>query len=391
MQNTYQSMPARDIRNQYDREDSYLRPAAERASASRGRTHPEPAHPLRTPFERDRDRIIHSAAFRRLEYKTQVFVNHEGDYYRTRLTHTLEVAQIARSLARFLQLNEDLAEAVALVHDLGHPPFGHAGEAELAELMAGDGGFEHNRQALRVVDTLEERYSEFPGLNLTWEVREGIVKHSPLFRSAPRPAGWIEFGEGDWPSLEAQAADLADEIAYNVHDVDDGMAAGMIGITELHSLGIWREAVAPRLPESLSPVRQRYYALRSLIDFLVRDAVEATEARLAQWSIETPAAARAAPGAAVEFSAKTRSLSDELRDFLRDRVYGNHRVQRMNRKARRVLRDLWKEYREHPRQLPPEARRPGDPPRALCDYLAGLTDRAALREHARLFDPLTLT
>lgn len=384
-------MPARDRTNQFEREDACLRPAAERASASRGRTYPEPDHPLRTPFERDRDRIIHSSAFRRLEYKTQVFVNHEGDYYRTRLTHTLEVAQIARSLARFLQLNEDLAEAVALVHDLGHPPFGHAGEFELAELMAGDGGFEHNRQALRVIDTLEERYADFPGLNLTWEVREGIAKHSSLFRSTARPAEWAEFDEGDWPSLEAQAADLADEIAYNVHDVDDGMAAGMIRIAELHTLGIWREAVAPRLPEALSPVRERYYALRSLIDFLVRDVVGATEARIAEWSIETPAAARTAAAPSVEFSAGTRSLSDELRDFLRDRVYGNHRVQRMNHKARRVLRDLWSEYREHPRQLPPEARRPGDPARALCDYLAGLTDRAALREHTRLFDPLTLT
>lgn len=371
------------------REVALLAPYACRAAESRGRVYPEPEHPLRSPFERDRDRIVHSSAFRKLEYKTQVFVNHEGDYYRTRLTHTLEAAQIARSVARFLRLNEDLVEALALVHDVGHPPFGHAGEAALRELMADHGGFEHNLHGLRVVDQLESRYPDFPGLNLSWEVREGIVKHSRDWD--PAGPGFGDFTAAPWPSLEAQVVDACDQIAYHAHDIDDGLTAGMISLEPLLALSIW-EVVGERPSLSLSPEQAKYQAVRLLINAFVADLVATVEERVAAWGIDSPDAARAAPDRTVTFSPRMQAANDELSRFLFTRVYRHYRVYRMSVKARRVVCDIFRSYIEAPVQLPPpvqiRAAQVGEP-RAICDYLASLTDREALLEHARLFDPAT--
>lgn len=370
-------------------ENTRLAPCAVRAAESRGRVHPEAEHPLRSPFERDRDRIIHSSAFRKLEYKTQVFVNHEGDYYRTRLTHTLEASQITRSLARFLRLNEDLSEAIALVHDVGHPPFGHAGEQALQELLAEHGGFEHNRQALRVVDLLESRYAEFPGLNLTWEVREGIVKHSKRFELGNLPPEFGEFAEAPWPSLEAQLADVSDGIAYNAHDVDDGLTAGLITLDQLEGLELWRRVQAGNGYTNLTPQQAKYLGVRSLINAQVQDVAATVEQRITEWGLESADAVRRAPGCTATLSAPMDALNEELRAFLMTHVYRNYRVFRMSIKARRVLKALFRSYAEYPQQLPPFVNRDGeDLPRALCDYLSSLTDREALEEHRRLFDPL---
>ena len=376
-------------RLQYEEaERTRLAPCAVRASESRGRAHGEPEHELRSAFERDRDRIIHSSAFRKLEYKTQVFVNHEGDYYRTRLTHTLEASQITRSLARFLHLNEDLAEAVALVHDVGHPPFGHAGEQALQELMGDHGGFEHNRQALRVVDVLESRYPEFRGLNLTWEVREGIVKHSKSFDPADPPKEFAEFAATRWPSLEAQLADASDQIAYNAHDLDDGLTAGLINLAQLEGLELWRRVRAADGFTGLTPEQAKYLGVRSLINQQVQDIVRVVEQRVAEWGIDSPEAARNAPDCTVGLSKEMAALNEELRRFLLEHVYRNYRVVRMSIKAQRVIEALFCSYLEHPGQLPPGALGDhGDLPRSICDYLAGLTDREALDEHRRLFDP----
>jgi len=372
------------------REERLLAPYAVRAGASKGRRHSEPEHPLRSPFERDRDRIIHSSAFRKLEYKTQVFVNHEGDYYRTRLTHTLEASQITRSLARFLHLNEDLAEAVALVHDVGHPPFGHAGEHALQLLMADQGGFEHNRQALRVVEKLESRYPDFAGLNLTWEVREGIAKHSRVFDLEDPPADLRDYADGCWPALEAQLADACDQIAYNAHDVDDGLTAGLITLAELDCVELWRTVLAAQPYANLTPEQAKYLGVRGLINAQVQDIAGVVEARVAEWGLDSPDAARHAPGPAAALSPEMEALNQGLRDFLQARVYRNHRVYRMSIKARRILEALFRSYQEEPAQLPPGVRRPGvSLERALCDYLAALTDREALEEHRRLFDPFT--
>jgi dGTPase len=375
-----------------DRERELLAPYAVRASETRGRRVAEAEHPLRSPFERDRDRIIHSSAFRKLEYKTQVFVNHEGDYYRTRLTHTLEACQITRSLARFLRLNEDLAEAIALVHDVGHPPFGHAGEGLLQEVMREHGGFEHNRQALRVVDELEARYPEFPGLNLTWEVREGIAKHSKLFTADPAAAGLAEFAETPWPSLEAQLADASDQIAYNAHDLDDGLTAGLISLEQLDSLPLWRKVTADATEPSMPAGQAKHLGVRALINAQILELASATEERLAAWGIASPEEARRASGCAVGFGEEMEALNGELRAFLFEHVYRNYRVSRMSIKAARVLGALFRSYVEHPEQLPPGARGRGEGlERAVCDYLSGLTDREALEEHRRLFDPLVNT
>lgn len=377
----------RDLAEYLAAEERNLAPYAERAARSRGRRHPEAEHPLRSPFERDRDRIIHSSAFRKLEYKTQVFVNHEGDYYRTRLTHTLEAAQITRTLARLLRVNEDLAEAVALVHDVGHPPFGHAGEEALEEMLAGYGGFEHNLQGLRVVDELEQRYPGFPGLNLTWEVREGIAKHSKSFRlDHPDLA---EFAALPWPSLEAQLADAADQIAYNAHDLDDGLTAGLLTLAELEGVPLWARLVEPFRDPSLTPAQVKYLGVRALINAQVLDLAAQVEAAADRWGLDSPDAVRSAPGITATLSETMQYENDELRAFLRERFYRNHRVYRMAVKARRVLRELFETLLEHPAQLPPAVRcRPEPLPRALADYLASLTDREALQEHGRLFDPL---
>ena len=374
-----------------DRERALLAPYASLAAEARGRAHPETEHSLRSPFERDRDRIIHSSAFRKLEYKTQVFVNHEGDYYRTRLTHTLEATQITRSLARFLRLNEDLAEAIALVHDVGHPPFGHAGEEALESLMRDHGGFEHNRQTLRVMDRLESPYADFLGLNLTWEVREGIAKHGSSFdRAAPE---FAPFAETPWPSLEAQIADACDQIAYNAHDVDDGLTAGLITLEELSEVALWRQLSELESGISLTPDQRKHQVVRALINEQAQALAREVEARVERWSLDSPDAVRRAPALAAVFPPEMESLNAELRQFLRERVYANYRVCRMAIKARRVLESVFRSYEEFSSQLPPAvaervAAGQGDAGfhRVLCDYLAGLTDREALEEHRRLFD-----
>lgn len=372
------------------REGAALAPWAQRSRASRGRRHPEPEHPFRMPFQRDRDRIIHSTAFRRLEYKTQVFVNHEGDYYRTRLTHTVEAAQITRTLARLLCLNEDLAEAVALAHDLGHTPFGHAGEKVLDRLMAAHGGFEHNAQSLRIVDQLEERYAWFRGLNLTWEVREGIVKHSGRY---DRPQV-VEFDADLAPSLEAQLVDFADEIAYNAHDIDDGLKSGMLDAGDLGGVALWRDAlVATEVDTRTAPEQVvRYHAVRALIDRLGRDLAETLDERLQREGIETLEDVRRVKPRLIEFSPEMATRVRELKTFLFDHLYTHHRVTRMTQKADRIMTALFEVYMAEPRQVPPHVlRRAGEAsesvPRAISDYIAGMTDRFALDEYKKLFDP----
>jgi len=372
------------------REHANLAPYAMRSGQSRGRRHPETEHPIRMAFQRDRDRIIHSTAFRRLEYKTQVFVNHEGDYYRTRLTHTMEAAQITRTLARALGLNEDLAETVALAHDLGHTPFGHAGERTLDRLMAPYGGFEHNGQSLRIVDWLEERYPDFRGLNLSWEVREGIVKHSGRY---DRPQVQ-EFDPVLAPTLEAQVVDFADEIAYNAHDIDDGLKSGMLDAEELASVPLWAEVTAELAPamRAVGPVVRYYQAVRRVIDRLVTDLIETLLARLQAQGINSLADVRRVKPRLVDFSPAMTDRNRELKGFLYDRLYTHHRVTRMTQKADRIMTALFEVYMAEPRQLPPHvarrAREDEEPmPRVIADYIAGMTDRFALEEYKKLFDP----
>jgi dGTPase len=370
-------------------EDQLLAPYAMRNAASRGRQHREDEHPFRVAFQRDRDRIIHSTAFRRLEYKTQVFVNHEGDYYRTRLTHTMEAAQITRTIAKSLRLNGDLAEAVALAHDLGHTPFGHAGERVLNDLMAPHGGFEHNAQSLRIVDQLEERYPEFRGLNLTWEVREGIVKHTPPY---DKPLA-THFARGEAPSLEAQLVDHTDEIAYNSHDIDDGLKSGLLTLEQLDDVAIWRQAYsAVRSRHATANQRiWRYQSIRRIIDLLVTDLMTTLETRLAAERIERLEDVRAYRRPIAGFSPEVDAQRLELKAFLMDNLYRHYRVMRMAEKAKRVMTDLFEAYMSEPQQLPPhvlERQRAGEAlPRVVADYIAGMTDRFALQEHSKLFDP----
>jgi dGTPase len=360
-----------------------------RSRHSRGRRYPEPEHPFRLAFQRDRDRIIHSVAFRRLEYKTQVFVNHEGDYYRTRLTHTMEAAQIARTIARVLRLNEDLAEAAALVHDLGHTPFGHAGERVLNELMAPHGGFEHNAQSLRIVDWLEERYPSFRGLNLTWELREGIVKHSPPY---DRPLA-NDFAPGEAPCLEIQIVDYADEIAYNSHDIDDGLQSGLLDPHELESVRLWHEATSAVQARysGIDPHVARYQAIRRLIDRCVTDLISTLQQRLTAHGIESVEDVRRYGQPLVGLSPELEERRLEIKGFLMDRLYRHHRVLRMMIKAQRVMADLFNAYMTTPAQLPPHIHRritEGETvARVVADYVAGMTDRFALDEHRKLFDP----
>jgi dGTPase len=378
-------------REQFERREAgVLAPYAMRSGESRGRRHPEPEHHLRTCFQRDRDRIIHASAFRRLEYKTQVFVNHEGDYYRTRLTHTMEAAQITRTIARVLGLNEDLAEAIALAHDLGHTPFGHAGERTLDRLMAQHGGFEHNAQSLRIVDLLEERYPTFRGLNLSWEVREGIVKHSTRY---DRPQV-VEFDANLAPCLEAQIVDFADEVAYTAHDVDDGLKSGMLDPDELERVAVWRAALGEtrRHGSPVSEAVQRYQAVRRLIDWMVQDLVETVFGRIEREGIDSLEAVRRVKPRLVEFSTAMGEQHRELKTFLSDRLYHHHRVTRMTQKADRIMTALVEVYLAEPRQLPPGVtRRVTDEgetmPRVIADYVAGMTDRFALEEYKKLFDP----
>lgn len=371
-------------------EQRTLAPYAMLARMSRGRRIPEPPHPMRTVFQRDRDRIIHSAAFRRLEYKTQVFVNHEGDYYRTRLTHTLEAAQITRTVAGALGLNRDLAEAVALAHDLGHTPFGHAGERVLHGLMREHGGFDHNSQSLRTVDWIEVRYPHFRGLNLTWEVREGVIKHSAFKgRAAAR-----EFDPELYPCLEAQIVDLADEIAYLAHDVDDGLKAQMLTAADLEKSRLYRDAAAaaraaaPGADERVT----RYQTVIRMIDAMVTDLTANIDRELAAARIDSVEAVRRSGRALAAFSPEIGEQVAELKRIMRDRLYRHYRVIRMTEKAGRALARLFETYMAEPRQMPEHVlarvERDGEPlPRVIADYIAGMTDRFALDEYRKLFDP----
>jgi len=370
-------------------EDAIFAPYAMKSYLSRGRAHAEKEHPYRSAYQRDRDRIIHSAAFRRLEYKTQVFVFHEGDYYRTRLTHTLEVSQIARTIAFALKLNIDLAEAIALAHDLGHTPFGHAGEQILDELMTPYGGFNHNLQSLRVVDVLEERYPGFPGLNLTWELREGIVKHSSAYDTA---SAREDLAPEQMPTLETQVVDIADEIAYDNHDLDDGLTSGLFKERDLQKLPIWKLVCAgfPRASAQLDDEKRKYLIIRSLINLQVTDLIAQTQANIARLKIRSYADVKKMKNKTVAFSDKIASLREPLRDFLKEKMYNHYRVVRMSDKAKRFIREMFEIYNAKPRELPPKIQKriPADgKQRAICDYIAGMTDRYALDEYKKLFDP----
>ncbi len=371
-----------------EHERQVLAPVALKAGDTKGRRFPEAPDPMRTDFQRDRDRIVHCTAFRRLEYKTQVFVNNEGDHYRTRLTHSMEVAQIARAIARALRLNEDFAEALALVHDLGHPPFGHAGERALQDMMSEHGGFEHNRQALRVADLLEKRYPAFPGLNLTAEMRESILKHRGLYRS---PEAKEFASDATSPFLEAQVVDVSDQIAYNNHDVDDGLYSGLLAEDDLAEVAVFREArdeLADSIPET-DPKLRRYAIVRRLIHRCVHDVVQASAERIDASGARSPDEARR-HGRLVFFSDAMAPLQAELGRFLLGRFYRHFRVMRMQAKAERCVTRLFSAFVKDPRQLPPDyqswAEREGVP-RAVCDYVAGMTDRYAQDEYRKLFFP----
>lgn len=367
----------------------HLAPYAADPRKSRGRRHPEPPATPRSEFQRDRDRIVHSTAFRRLEYKTQVFVNHEGDLFRTRLTHSLEVAQIARSLARMLGLDEDLTETIALAHDLGHTPFGHVGQDALNECMRAHGGFEHNLQSLRVVDKLEQKYAEFEGLNLTFEAREGILKHCSRKHAEALGEVGRRFLEGLQPSLEAQIANLADEIAYNNHDVDDGLRSGLLTLAQLEAVPIFSRHLAEvrgRYP-ALNDRRLIHETVRRMINTLVVDLLEQTRHNLAVHKPGSLDDVRRCPPLAA-FSEQVQAEHLTLKRFLFQNLYRHYRVVRMSEKARRVVRELFEAFTREPRLLPPEyqERASDGLERAVCDYIAGMTDRYAIREHRRLFD-----
>ena len=365
-----------------------LAPYAARPERSRGRRHREAPPRGRSEYQRDRDRIVHSTAFRRLEYKTQVFVNHEGDLFRTRLTHSLEVAQIARSVARSLRLDEDLTEAVALAHDLGHTPFGHTGQDSLNACMRPYGGFEHNLQSLRVVDVLEQRYAAFDGLNLTYEAREGVLKHCSLRNARALGDVGERFVKKQRPSLEAQVANLADEIAYNNHDVDDGVRSGLLDMAQLAEVTLFARHMKavlrqyPRLPAQ----RLRHETVRRIIDALVTDLMATSAANIRRHAPGSIEDVRHAPPL-IAFSIRIRKESDELKRFLRENLYRHYRVVRMSGKARRIVADLFAALLADNRLLPPEfqERAREDAPRAIADYIAGMTDRYAILEHRRLF------
>ncbi|MBI5564496.1 MAG: deoxyguanosinetriphosphate triphosphohydrolase [Chloroflexi bacterium] len=369
-------------------EDRALASYGMRSRNSKGRVYAEDEHAYRTAYQRDRDRIIHTTAFRRLEYKTQVFVNTEGDYYRTRLTHTLEVAQIGRTLARALGANEDLAETVCLVHDIGHPPFGHSGERALDTLMRAHGGFDHNQQALRIVQQLERRYPNWPGLNLTYDVREGILQPEPEYATQSYAEGFAPHLRG---LLEALIANAADEIAYNAHDLDDGLRAGLFLPRNLDGLELWE-----RVKSSVGwdgrefDELWRHRLIRRLIGLEVTDVIRATDQRLVGAGIQTIADLQALAHNVIGFSDEFKQINRGLKDFLYSRMYRHYRVTRMQTKADRLLSELFHAYVAEPRTLPESARQRIETeglPRAVCDYIAGMTDRFALDEHAKMFDP----
>ncbi len=382
---------------------SLLAPYAVRDSNSRGRAHREPPPTYRSEFQRDRDRIIHCGAFRRLEYKTQVFVNHEGDLFRTRLTHSIEVAQIARAIARTLALNEDLTEAIALAHDLGHTPFGHAGQDALNACMKDHGGFEHNLQSLRVVDELEERYADFTGLNLMFETREGILKHCAPAKAAELGELGRRFLDKRQPSLEAQLTNLADEIAYNSHDVDDGLRSGLISLEQLREIELFaehHEAVARSSPE-LPARRVIHEVVRRMIGQQVGDLVETSIARIRAATPADLEAVRAHGEALIAYSDSMRERNLELKRFLRTNLYRHYRVHRMSGKARQVIESLFEAFFGDPRLLPDKAQEQvrllaetqgeAGRARAVADYIAGMTDRYAITEYERVYNPRELT
>ncbi len=357
--------------------------------ASLGRVIQEPRPKARGEFQRDRDRIIHSTAFRRLEYKTQVFVNHEGDLFRTRLTHSIEVAQIARSIARALRVNDDLTEAIALAHDLGHTPFGHAGQDALNECMADHGGFEHNLQSLRIVDKLEERYGAFDGLNLMFETRAGILKHCSPARARDLGAVGKRFLDNKQPSLEAQICNLADEIAYNNHDVDDGLRSGLISVEELEAVGLFARHIAAARQEfpQLSGRRLIHETVRRMIDAQVTDLLSETEKRIGDQNIGSLSDVENA-SQLVGFSTPMAEENRALKTFLRTRLYRHFKVVRMTTKAGRIIRDLFAAFAEDPRLLPEQYQQNAlkeGMHRVIADYIAGMTDRYAVKEHRRLF------
>jgi dGTPase len=370
-----------------------LAPYAACDATSRGRQYPEPPPAHRSEYQRDRDRIIHCAAFRRLEYKTQVFVNHEGDLFRTRLTHSIEVAQIARTAARALGLNEDLTEAIALAHDLGHTPFGHAGQDALNECMKDYGGFEHNLQSLRVVDLLEERYAEFPGLNLTFETREGILKHCAPDKARALGTLGQRFLDRTQPSAEAQLVNLADEIAYNNHDVDDGLRSGLLAVEQLRNIALFAEQhrdVCSRYPQ-LAPRRAVHETVRRMINRVVTDLIEESRRRLQAADVAAIEDVRRHPGPLIGYGAEVREQTLELKRFLRRALYAHERVRHMTDESVQVLRDLFRAFLDEPGQLPHQYQDKlwteegmAGRARVVADYIAGMTDRYALREHARL-------
>jgi len=365
-----------------------LAPYAAHPAQSRGRLHAEPAAHGRTDFQRDRDRIVHSTAFRRLEYKTQVFVNHEGDLFRTRLTHSLEVAQIGRAIARNLRLNEDLVEAITLAHDLGHTPFGHSGQDALNECMKPHGGFEHNLQSLRVVDELEERYGAFDGLNLTFETREGILKHCSVANARRLGALGERFLLKRQPGLEAQIANLADEIAYNNHDIDDGLRSGLLEVQQLETVPLFAQHAAlvrAQFP-AIAGRRMIHETVRRMINTLIVDLTQESTRRIAAAAPAGIDDVRAA-GPLIAFSAEVRAEADVLKRFLHQELYRHYRVMRMSAKARKIVRELYDAFDAEPRLLPTDhqARAEHDKPRAIADYVAGMTDRYAIREHRRLY------
>lgn len=370
-------------------EERWLAPYGMRSQNSKGRQYPENEAEYRTAFQRDRDRILHTTAFRRLEYKTQVFINYEGDYYRTRLTHTLEVTQIGRTIARALGVNEDLVEAICLAHDLGHPPFGHSGETALARLMKDYGGFDHNKQSLRIVTFLERRYADFPGLNLTWETREGIVKHESEYDVADAR----DYNPELRASIEAQIANVADELAYTAHDLDDGLRSGMITPAMLEGITLWEilvESVGWRGPELDELSRHRM--IRRLIGLEVTDLVHTSDLLIKEARLSSPEDAQRLPYNVVVFSEEMYRRNRPLKDFLFKNLYRHHRVVRMQTKAERIITELFNAYRNEPQMLPRhiyETIEERGLERTICDYIAGMTDRFAVEEYNKLFEPLT--
>ena len=360
---------------------------AQMSGDSLGRAHKESLSPWRTEYQRDRDRVIHSRAFRRLEYKTQVFLNGTGDHLRTRLTHTIEVAAIARGIARALKLNEDLTETIALAHDLGHSPFGHRGEHVLDRLMKDHGGFEHNHQSLRVVDELEQKYPSFNGLNLSWEVREGLVKHFTAYDHPGKRAGF----DAKNSSLEAQVANLADEITYYSHDLDDGLDAKLLSEDELNSnVTVWRDAAkkVKREQGTLPDECRRYAIIRMMIDGQVRDVVETTEKMIAAAGVKSADDVRLNSRALVQYSPARRKLNLEMRKYLYQNLYFSKQVDEANTRAVRILEQVFRFYLAHPKEIGEQSRkriRRQGLHRAVCDYIAGMTDRYVIREHERFF------